>query len=803
MDALFTDLRLALRTLVRRPGFTVFILLTIAVGIGATTALFGVFKAAFLDPLPFPNSGQLVAVLETFDANHRCCSPATGPDYLEWRRQSRAFSELAAVDPSTFTLTGLGEAQRVDGAWVTASAFRLLGVRPMLGRPITAADQTHPGAVVLSYGFWQTRFGGSRAVLGRSFDLNGKSYTVVGVMPKGFDVPTPWSRLGQDQFYIPFPDDYLPRWRGSSLPVIARLAPGVTVATAQADMDRVMRDRHLADSSVVARRGVRVFTLHQYMYGGVGRELGIVLGAGLLVLLVACGNIAGLVVSRAAARETELAVRAALGAGRPAILRMLFAETIVLTAAGGALGAGVSFVALGGLKALLPPTIPRIADAHIDATALVFTLGATLLTAAVAGLVPAALAARRDLAGSVKVAGYGTRPPASERLRQGFIVAQMALGLVMANSAAVLVRSYWALQEQSFGFDASHVLTMALNPAGPGYRTARGYAGFYDRVLTRVRALPGVESVGTASCLPLSCGGGGNVWVEGQSPPTASNPGPFVDFTSVSGSYFTTMHIPLLQGRLLLPRDSASAAVGVVINEAFAKQAWPGEDPLGKRFSYPGSPPDWLTVVGVVEDAKENGAEARVLPQAYAPLVQGWTMGADLAVRTAGDPAALIPAVRRAILAVDPAQPPSDVRTMRERVDATFAQRRFYTTLIGLFALAALLLAAAGVYGTASYSVTQRKRELGIRAALGAGEWRLIGFVLWRGARAAFWGMVVGLAGIWGSTRVLSGLLFGVHVVSLPMLGAGCAALITLALMASAAPALRAARTPPASALAS
>ncbi len=798
MGAWGRDFRLAIRTLARRPGFTLTVLATLALGIGATTALFGVFHTVFLDPIPLPHSSRLVVVMETFGADHHCCGPASGPDYLSWRRRSRAFSGMAAESPAAFTLTGVSQPELVQGTYVTASAFALLGVQPLLGRALVASDQDHPGAVVLSWEFWRNRLGGSRSVLNSSIHLDGKAYTIVGIMPKGFDVPSPWAQMGTYKLYLPFQDQVLRKDRGNhSYPVIARLAPGVTPALAQSDMDRVMRELAKEYPETNGARTAKVFTVHQYLFGSVGRELGMILGAGVLVLLIACGNVAGLLLARSAGRETELAVRAALGAGRRAIARMLFSESLLLAAVGGAVGVGLSFLGVDALKALLPPTIPRIADVRIDGAALLFALGATVFTALAFGVLPALLASRGDLAESVKEGGYGTPAPAKERLRSAFIVGQIALGLVLANGAVLLVRSYAALRGQSYGFDARHVLTMALNPAGPRYDNDQAYESFYGQVLAKVRTLHGVESAGTVSRLPLFGGSNGNVWVEGTPPRTSSDQGPLVEFASVAGDYFKTMRIPLLEGRLLLPEDSASAATGVVINEALAKEAWPGRNPLGKRFSYSDNPPDWLTVVGVVANVREWGPETPPLGEAYAPLARGWTTSQYLVVRTAGDPAALAPEVRRAILAVDPSQPPSDVRTMSERVDRTFAQRRFYTTLIGLFALAALLLAAAGVYGTVSYFVTRSVRELGVRAALGARGSSLVGLVLGRGARLAAWGVLFGLAGVWASTRVVGGLVYGVKAVDVPTLASGCALLALVVLAASALPAARALRISP------
>ncbi len=800
MGAWIRDFRLALRTLAKRSGFTLTVLLTLALGVGATTALFGVFRTVFLEPVPLPASDQLVIIME--QGGFGCCGPASGPDYTDWRDRNRAFSGIATLSPGNFTLTGLAEPRRIVGMRVTASAFDLLGVSPLLGRALLPEDQDKPGAVVLSYELWRDALGGRPDAIGSSIELDGRSYTVVGVMPKGFDVPSPWSQMGDHKLYLPFRNETLQGDRGShSYPVIARLAPGVTKEAAQADMDRIMRELASEYPSTNGDRSAKVFTVHEYLFGGVGRKLGLILGAAGLVLLIACGNVAGLLLARAAGRETELAVRAALGAGRRAMVRMLFSESLVLAVLGGLIGVAVSFVAVAGLKAVLPPTIPRIDQIHIDGWALLFALGATVFTALTFGMLPALLASRTNVAASVKEGGYATLAPAKERARDAFIIGQIALALVLANGAALLVLSYAAVRGQSYGFEPDGVLTMSLNPAGPRYENAQAYGTFYDQVLQRVRAVPGVVSAATVSRLPLFGGSNGNVWVEGRPPRANAGEGPLVEVASVNGDYFEVMDIPLLEGRTLLPEDSSSAAPGVVINQKFAKDAWPGEDPLGKRFSFDDDPPHWLTVVGVVGDVRQWGPERPTQGQLYAPFVRGWGTAAHLTIRTTGDPGALAPEVRRAILSVDPSQPPSDVYTMRSIVERTFAQRRFYTTLIGLFALAALFLAAAGVYGTVSYFVTRRVRELGIRTALGASRPEVVGLVLRRGLRLAAWGVGIGLLGVWASTRVMKGIVYGVAAMDPWTLVGGCLALALVAVAASAVPAVRAVRVPPVLAL--
>jgi predicted permease len=583
--------------------------------------------------------------------------------------------------------------------------------------------------------------------------------------------------------------------------VIGRLAANATKASAQADMDRVTRG--LADEYPQTNTdwNAKIFTVHEYLFGQVGGQLRMMLGAAAVVLLIACGNVAGLLLARGAARETELSVRAALGASRRAMVRLLFAEALLMALVGGGLGMLFSVAAIDGFKALLPPTIPRMDEIRVDGWALAFALATSGLTALVFGIVPALLASRVNLASSVKEGGYATLAPARERLRDAFIVAQIALGLVLANGAVLLVRSYAALRGQDLGFATEGVITMSLNPAGPRYADDAAYQTYYNEVLENVGAIPGVVNAGTISRLPLFGGTNTNVWIEGTPPRQSDGEGPLVEVTSVNGDYFAAMGIPLLAGRLLQPGDSVPAATNVIINQRFAEIAWPDQDPIGKRFSLDDTPPDWLAVVGVVANVRQWGPEQPPQAQLYLPFARGWSTGSYLTVRTAGDPATLAAAIRKAVLAADPTQPASDVRTMGERVDRTFAQRRFYTTLITLFAVAALFLAAAGVYGTVSYFVARRIREMGIRMALGAAASGILALVIRRGLRLAFQGVFIGLAGVFASTKVIEGLVYGIHAIDPLTIVAGCHAMVLVAVIASVIPAARAIRVSPVQAL--
>jgi predicted permease len=802
MSAWIKDVQMAFRALRRRPGFTATVLITLALGVGATTALFGIYRTVFLEPIPLPDSDRLMVVMGQ-RGNDGCCGPASGPDYIDWVERNRSFEALALLSPGSYTLTGIAEPERVYGTAVTANVFPMLRVEPVMGRTLLPEDEEADGGVVVSWPFWQNQLGGRSDVVNSMLELDGKTYTIVGVMPEGFDVPSPWAQYGAHRLYLPFQRDRLSRGdrAGHQWPVIGRLAASATKESAQADMDRVAGGLAREYPATNTDWNAKLFTVHEYLFGAVGGQLRLILGAAALVLLIACGNVAGLLLARAAARDTELSVRAALGASRRAMVRLLFAEALLLAIVGGVLGMLFSYVAIDGFKALLPPTIPRIGEIHVDGWALAFALAATAITALVFGMAPALLASRVNLACGVKEGGYATLAPARERLRNAFIVAQIALGLVLANGAMLLVRSYAALRSQDFGFATEGVITMSLGPAGPRYASDAAYQNYYDEVLANVGAIPGVVSAGTISRLPLFGGTNTNVWVEGTAPRQNDGEGPLVEVTGVNGDYFEAMGIPLLRGRLLQPGDSASAATNVIINQRFAELAWPAQDPIGKRFSFTDNPPNWITVVGVVGNVRQWGPEQPPQGQLYAPHVRGWSTGSYLTARTAGDPAALVPAIRKAVLATDPAQPPSDVRTMGERVDRRFAQRRFYTTLITLFAAAALFLAAAGVYGTVSYFVARRIREMGIRRALGAADTAIIALVVRRGLRLACWGVVIGLAGVWASTKVIGGLVYGVHAIDPLTVAAGCLAMALVAVTASIIPAGRAIRVSPVLAL--
>lgn len=794
------DLQLAARMLLKRPGFAVTVVVTLSLGIGATTALFGVFRTVFLEPLSLPEAGELVVVMET--AGSGCCGPASGPDYVDWVERNRVFSGMALLSPGSVNLTGLGEPERVYATSVTASAFDLLDVEPLMGRVLLPEDEAGAAVVVLSHGFWQRALGGDADVLGSTLKVNGTSLTMVGVMPPGFDVPSPWARTMGHEFYTPFEAEQLETTdRGShSWPVIARLDEGVTKDAAQADMERIMRELAEEYPRTNAERSSEVFTVHEYLFGDVGRQLLLILAASGVVLLIASANVAGLQLARSAAREAEISLRAALGASRRALLRLLFSESLLLSVLGGTGGVLVAVYMVRGLRSVLPPTIPRIDAVGIDGLTLLFAVGVAVITAVLFGMIPALITSRTDLASGVKEGGYSTLAPRKERVRDYFIVGQIALGLVLINAAGLLVQSYAEIRRQEYGFEAEGTLSLALSARGPDYETPAGRQDFYERVAERISMVPGVRSAGVVSKLPLNGGTNGNVQVEGRPPRSSSDEGPLVEVSSVTGDYFAAAGIPLLAGRTLERSDSTTDAVGVLINRTMAEEVWPGEEPLGKGFAFDDDAP-WLTVVGVVGDVRQWGVEQAPRSEAYFPYARGRSSSGFVIARIDGDPTTVVPDVRRAVLEVDPTQPPSDAMMMSERLENAFAQRRFYTTLIALFAGAALLLASAGIYGTVSYFVARRIREFGIRLALGAGDAGILRLVLIRGVCLAAWGVGIGLIGVWTARSVVDSLVYGVGTMDARTVVVGCLILAFVAVAASTVPAFRAVRVSPALAM--
>jgi putative ABC transport system permease protein len=800
MTTLLQDVRFGARMLRKRPGFTAVAVLTLALGIGANTAIFSLVNAVLLRPLPFPEAERLVMLWE--DAS-RIGFPQNTPapaNFLDWKTQTQSFEGVAALMWRSLNLTGYGEPQKLNGNAVTADLFPLLGVRPALGRGFTAQEE-RPGSdrvVILSHGLWRDTFGGERSVVGRDLLLGGEKYTVVGVMPEGFHLLDPNVRM-----WVPLalsPEDWANRG-GHYLTVVGRLKPGVPVGQADADLKAVMARISRDNPEEAGELGAYVLPLREQVSGKARGPLLMLVVAVAFVLLIACANVAGLLLARSSARRREIAVRVALGAGRWRVVRQLLTESALLSAAGGAAGLLLALWSFAFLRQLVPPSLAASAPLAVDARALLFTLAVSLLTATLFGLAPALAASKAGPADALKQGG-GRGAVGGRGLRGAFVVAEVALALVLLVGAALLIQSLYKLRGEYALAAPEQVLTLRTVLPDNRYREHAQREAFYDAVLGRVRALPGVVSAGYTTAVPLAWKGGtSDFTVEGRAP----EPGLGNDAITrqVTAGYLEALGLPLKAGRLLAESDAPRGQPVAVVNESMARAYFPDGDALGKRFKVggPNSERPWLTVVGVVGDIRQMGIEARPKPEMYLPYrqvnYQQWFAPAHLVVRTSVEPTSLVAAVRREVHAVDPEQPVSNVQTMEEILGEEAAQRRTGMTLLAAFAGVALLLAALGIYGVLSFFVAQHTQEIGVRLALGARPRSILALVLGKGMRLALAGLGLGLAGALMLTRLIEGQLFGVSA-SDPATYAGLALLLALvALLACYLPARKATKVDP------
>ena len=797
MDTFWQDLHYGLRMLRTRPGFTAVAVLTLALGIGANSAIFSIVNAVLLRSLPYPQPDRLMMV---FTSSQRPgwrmkTSSVYDPDFIEWREQNRVFEGMAAYSGGPFNLTGSGEPERVSGAQVTANFFSVLGVKPILGRAFFAEEEQpgHHHVVLVSERLWRRRFGGDPALVGRMIKLDGESFTVVGIMPATFQFPN------QADLWSPA---VLVNNRGNAFRrVIARLKPGVTQAQAQAEMATIASRLEQEFPKSNRGLGANVVSLHEQVVGNARSALLIFLGAVGFVLLIACANVANLLLARAAARQKEIAIRAALGAGRWRLVRQFLTESVLLSLSGGALGLLLSFWGIPLLVALIPPkSIPRVEEIGIDGWVLGFTFALSLVTGLLFGLAPALQASKPELNESLKEGGQTAAVFGRHRLRRFLVVSEMALALVLLIGAGLMIKSFLRLREVKPGFNPEHVLAMNVTLSESAYRTPIQMKQFYQQALARLAALPGVVSAGTVNYLPLgSFGIQGDFAIEGQ---PALPPGTFASKPVISPDYFRAMGIPLLKGRTFTEQDTAQAPGVAIISETLARRYWPNENPLGQRITVEDANKGlWLSIVGVVGDVKQRELKEEIKPAIYLPYSQVtrpfWLFTMTFVVRTAADPSSLAADLRRAIQAVDAEQPVYDVATMEQLVSSSVSEPRFNSLLLSVFSALALLLAAVGIYGVMSYAVTQRTREIGIRMALGAQTSDVLRLVLGEGLTLVAIGIVLGLAGAMAITRLLSGLLYGVSATD-PATFIGIAALLAgVALVANYLPARRAAKVDP------
>jgi putative ABC transport system permease protein len=817
METLLQDLRFAGRTLLKRPALTVIAILTLALGIGANTALFSVVDSVLLAPLPFRDPERLAMIWASNPELARQVGlpdklPVSPATFYDWKT-AKSFERMAIVTSDRLSLTGDGDPEQIAAADVSGEFFQVLGTPALIGRTLLPEDDANEKrtTLLLSHDFWQRRFGGDRNVIGRVLHLDGLPLTVVGVMPAGFafprggEMPHGFGFAAQPDIWVPlaFPPERRQSRGNRGYLAIGLLKPGVSIPGAQAEMTEISRRVERAHPDTDAGWHNRVAPLRRELVGDIRPALLILLAAVGVVLLIACVNVASLLLAQAAARQKEIAVRTALGAGRGRMARQLLTESALLALTGGAAGL---LLALWGLRAFtlwIPDDVPVSRHLTLDPRVLLFTLGVTLLTGVLAGLAPAFQMTRPDLAESLRDgtrAGSGTSR--GNRTRGVLVIVETALAVVLVVCAGLLIRSFARVARIDPGFRPEGVLTLQIPISSAKYPDGAKRWAFLSQALDRLRALPGVTVAGTVSNLPL--GGQEEIdWliVEGRPRPVNSSEIPLADLRQASPGYFEAMGIRLLRGRTFNGTDRAGAAGVVVVNETLARTYWPGADPIGKRIRFgdpdPKKKPEWLTIVGVVDDVRNSSLEGTPRPQTYLATSQSAFSEQYVVLRAKGDPKGLIAAARSAIWSVDRDQPVAGVRTMSKVVSQSVAGRRFNMVLLGAFAGLALVLAAVGIYGITAYSVTQRTREMGLRMALGAERRTVLALVLREAGSLALAGLAAGLALAFAATRVMASLLFGVGTTDPVTFASVAATLALVSLFAAWVPGRRATQVDP------
>src|SRR5215210_1756318 len=810
LDTFLQDVRHSFRMLRRSPGFTAAAVVTLALGIGANTAVFSVVNTVLLRPLPYPHPDRLFLLFQLHEQADVGRTRAAPLDFLDWQKRSRSFEAMAGHTGTGFTLSGDGEPELVIGQLVSAELFDVLRVRPLLGRAFRP-DENEAGrnqVMLLSHGLWRRRFGGDQAVVGRTIVANGKPYTIVGVMPARFDYPG-----GRYQLWVPFPlrgvnSEGLPINRESRyLQVVARLKAGVTPEQAQADLQAL--GRFLSQEYPESDRGTTIdmASLTEETVGPVRPALLLLLAAAGFVLLIACANVTSLLLARASTRRREMAVRSALGAGTSRLVRQLLTETVVLFGSGLAAGLLVAQGILRAVQIAGPRDIPRLEEAALDSHALLFAVAVAGVAALIFGLVPAFQAARAGAAGAGGIGGrVVTAGPRHQRFRSAVIVAEVSVSLVLLTGAGLAVRSFYRLQGVEKGFNPEHAMTFNVVMPPTKYQDAASMRAFYRSLLGQLGSQLPFEAAGVTTALPLSGQDLENaVALEGAPAAPAGKDGPVAGMRGVSPGYLEALGIPLRRGRSFTSGDREGSLAVALVNEAFARRYWPNQDPLGKRLSEDGPEGPWRTVVGVVADVRHRSLDAAPRPEVLLPYLQlepsfltSWARGLSAVVRSSADPSVVADVIRRGVHTVDPGMPVIELRPMEQLVAESAAQSRFRTLLMGGFALIASALALVGVFGVTSYFVAQRTQEMGVRMALGARSSEILTLVLGRGARLAGLGVLLGLVGAFGLTRWMADLLFEVSPKDPASFLLAAGVLTAAALAACYFPARRAARVDPA-----
>ena len=804
---MFQDLRFALRSLRKRPGFSLVVMLTLALGSGANTAIFSVVNAVLLSPLPYGAPERLVALFAKSEQRNLSQRPLSYPNFQDWRAQNQSFEHLAAVRGESFSLTDKGEPERVNGVRVSTNILSLLGVKPALGRDFLP-EEAEPGkatVALIGYGLWQRRYAGDPHILGQAVTLEGRTCTIIGVLPAwlkypGLNVPPAGAEVWIP--LLPLPSEMNRSF--ANMRIIGKLKPGVSLTQAQADLNVVATRLEHQYPNDNTNLGAELLPLREVLTGGVRLGLWILLGAVGCVLLIACVNVANLLLARAAGRQAETAIRTALGASRWRVMRQLLVECLLLSLGGGLLGLLLAAQSLAMLRQTKAGNIPRLEEISINGRVLAVTLLISCLAALLFGLLPALQATRVQLVEMLKDGRKGALGGAlNRRVLNGLVVAEIALALVLLVGAGLLIRSFRAVSEVDPGFNPHNVLTLSVPLPQADYPDQATQHRYYENALARVNAVPGVQAAAAVFRLPLTGFATVSFTAQGQPVPPGSEP--VADYRVISFNYFQTLGVPLLQGRAFTEHDTVDAADAVIVNQELAARFWPNENPVGKRLQLALEKTRWREVVGVVGNAKLSGLDAKVDPAIYVPLGQNtWPnalRSSFLVIRTNAEPQSLAVAVRQALRTVDPALAITQVRTFAEIIDETLAPRRFNMALLLVFAAVAGVLAAIGIYGVMSYRVAQRTNEIGLRLALGARDTDILKLVINDGARLTVAGVALGVAGAYGLTRLMTGLLYGVSALD-PLVFVAVALLAALvALAATYLPARRAASVSPVTAL--
>ncbi|MEN3368543.1 MAG: hypothetical protein V7609_686 [Verrucomicrobiota bacterium] len=808
------EIRLAFRSLLKTPGFTTVAIITVALAIGANTAIFSLVNALLIRPLPYKAPQDLVLIWEKFTGQGLDRIPVSAPEYQDYEKLLQSYERIAAFDYVDLNLTAGDLPERIQGAVVAPSLFPLLGIEPIAGRVFSESErgEGNDNVIMISARLWQRRFNSDPSFVGKQLSLNGRTFTVVGIMPAKFEFPLPLFNLQGGTFAqrvdiwkpIAFTKNELESRGSRSYGIIGRMKSGVSMAQAQAEMNTLHAQwiRDFPENYEKATGfGGTIYPLHEQVVGEMRSTLAILLGAVALVLLIACANLTTMLLARAGAREREFAIRVALGASRLQLLRQMLTESVLLAVIGGFAGMLLAVWSLDLLKSIGSKTVPRIGEANLDLTVLLVTLGVSVFTGILFGLIPALASGKPELTEALKEGGRGsTSGVRRNRIRNGLVIGEVAVALVLLVSAGLLMKSFVRIQKVNPGFNPHGVLTMELSVPVAKYARGKPVVDFYAEVERRVRALPGVQHVASTSILPLSGNNSDSSFhIEGRDE-KQTGIHPDEEIRSVSSDYFRVLETPLIKGRFFTEADTTEAPGVIIINQAMAKKYWPGEEAVGKRINFNDSDPakiKWITVVGVVADIRHRGLDAEAKPEYYVAHSQLAYRGMILAVRSPLEPSALVRSIRNEVRALDPEQPVANVRTLDEVTSDSIAPRRLSVLLIGVFAGVALVLAAVGIYGVMSFLVVQRTHEIGVRMALGAQRADVLRLVLGRAAKLVLAGTAVGLLLGLFSSQALRSMLYNVGAFDLATFIGVTVALAFVSLMASYIPARRATQADP------